>query len=131
MKLEEHAHPEGARGRRIALGRDGGIWYVDYARGRLARFDPKTHKVDEWLTPYGKGSLPYAMSADDRGRMWLVETGPQPNRLVGFDPSSKKFFAMGNVPSGGSGVRHMIFDAKRRELWFGTDANTIARAKVP
>ena len=131
MKLEEHLLPEGARGRRIALGRDGGIWYVDYARGRLARFDPKTRKVDEWLTPYGKGSLPYAMSTDDRGRMWLVETGPQPNRLVGFDPASKTFFAMGNVPSGGSTVRHMVFDAKKRELWFGTDANTIARAKVP
>ena len=131
MELEEHLLPEGARGRRIALGRDGGIWYVDYARGRLARFDPKTRKVDEWLTPYGKGSLPYAMSTDDRGRMWLVETGPQPNRLVGFDPASKKFFAMGNVPSGGNNVRHMVFDAKRKELWFGTDANTIARAKVP
>ena len=131
MKLEEHPLPDGARGRRIAIGRDGGIWYVDYARGRLARFDPKTRKVDEWLTPGGKGSLPYAMAMDERGRMWLVETGPQPNRLVGFDPASKQFFAMGNVPSGGGTVRHMIYDAKRRNLWFGTDANTIARANVP
>jgi virginiamycin B lyase len=131
MKLEEHVLPEGTRGRRIALGRDGGVWYVDYARGRLARFDPHTKKVAEWLTPSGKGSLPYAMSVDDRGRMWLVETGPQPNRLVGFDPATKQFFATGNVPSGGSTVRHMIFDAKRRDLWFGTDANTIARARVP
>jgi virginiamycin B lyase len=131
MKLEEHPLPEGTRGRRIALGRDGGIWYVDYARGRLARFDPGTHKIEEWVTPGGKGSLPYAMSADDRGRMWFVETGPQPNQLVGFDPASKQFFATGTVPSGGSTVRHMIFDAKRRDLWFGTDANTIARARVP
>jgi virginiamycin B lyase len=35
------------------------------------------------------------------------------------------------VPSGGSTVRHMIFDAKRRDIWFGTDANTIGRADVP
>lgn len=101
------------------------------ARGRLARFDRKTRKVDEWLTPGGQGSLPYAMASDDRGRMWLVESGPQPNRLVGFDPATRRFFAAGTVPSGGSIVRHMIFDAKRRELWFGTDANTIARAAVP
>jgi virginiamycin B lyase len=131
MKLEEYPLPEGTRGRRIAVGNDGGIWYVDYARGLLSRFDPKTHKVDEWPTPGGKGSLPYAMSVDDRGRMWFVETGPQPNRLIGFDPATRRFFAAGSVPSGGSTVRHMIFDAKRRELWFGTDANTIARAAVP
>ena len=131
MKLEEHPLPEGARGRRIAIGRDGAIWYTDYARGRLARFDVKTRKVEEWLTPAGAGSLPYAMSVDDKGVLWLVETGPQPNQLVGFDPGKKQFFATSAVPSGGSTVRHMIFDAKRRELWFGTDANTIGRANVP
>ena len=131
MKLEEHPLPDGARGRRIALGKDGGVWYVDYARGRLARFDPKTKKVDEWLTPSGMGSLPYAMSVDDRGRMWLVETGPQPNRLIGFDPATKKFFANVEIlPSGASTVRHMVFDRPKRELWFGTDANTIARCTL-
>lgn len=131
MKLEEYPLPEGTRGRRIALGDDGWIWYVDYGRGLLSRFDPKTHKVDEWPTPGGKGSLPYAMAKDDRGRMWFVETGPQPNRLIGFDPTTHRFFATGNIPSGGSTVRHMVFDAKRRDIWFGTDANTIGRARVP
>ena len=66
-----------------------------------------------------------------RGRLWLVETGPQPNRLVGFDPESRRFFSTTEIPSGGSNVRHMIFDAKTRTLWFGTDKNTIARARVP
>ena len=33
MKLQEYPLPEGTRGRRIAIGNDGGIWYVDYARG--------------------------------------------------------------------------------------------------
>ena len=132
MKLEEYPLPsERARGRRIALGRDGAVWYVDYGRGTLARLDPKTRKVEEWETPAGSGSLPYAMSVDDRGRFWLVETGPQPNRLVGFDPATHSFFAMSTIPSGGSTVRHMIFHPKSRELWFGTDSNTIGRAKVP
>jgi len=131
MKLEEYPLPDGARGRRIALGSDGAVWYVDYARGFLSRFDPKTHKVTEWQTPGGAGSLPYAMAIDDRGRFWFVETGPQPNRFVGFDPKTAKFFAAADVPSGGSTVRHMIFDPRRREIWFGTDANTIGRASVP
>jgi virginiamycin B lyase len=131
MKLTEHNLPQGTRDRRIAIGDDGAIWYVDYARGLLGRFDPKSRSVKEFTTPAGKGSLPYAMARDDSGRLWLVETGPQPNRLVGFDPKSEKFFATGTIPSGGSTVRNMVFDAKRRELWFGTDANTIARARVP
>jgi virginiamycin B lyase len=28
-------------------------------------------------------------------------------------------------------VRHRVFHAPSREIWFGTDANTIGRAKVP
>lgn len=86
-------------------------------------------KVDEYPTPGGQGSLPYALASDDRGRLWFVETGPQPNRLVGFDPATKKVFATSEMKT--QTVRHMVYDAVRRDLWFGTDANTIARAKVP
>jgi virginiamycin B lyase len=132
LKLAEHRLPDpGARGRRIALARDGGVWYVDYGRGFLARFDPGSGKVEEWQTPAGASSLPYAMAIDHRGRIWLVETGPQPNRLVGFDPRSRRFFSTTEIPSGGSTVRHMIFDARTKAIWFGTDKNTIGRALVP
>ncbi len=132
MKLEEHRLPAaGARGRRIALPGDGGVWYVDYARGFLARLDPKSGKVEEWQTPAGESSLPYAMASDDRGRLWFVETGPQPNRLVGFDPKTKQFFSVTEIPSGGSTVRHMVFHEPTRTLWFGTDKGTIARASLP
>jgi virginiamycin B lyase len=131
LKLEEHRLPDPqARGRRIALPGDGGVWYVDYGRGFLARFDPKTGKVQEWQTPSGPSSLPYAMTSDERGRLWLVETGPQPNRLVGFDPRSHRFFSSTAIPSGGSTVRHMIFDARTKAIWFGTDKNTLGRALV-
>jgi virginiamycin B lyase len=132
MKLTEHRLPDpGARGRRIALAKDGGVWYVDYGRGFLARFDPQSSKVEEWQTPSGASSLPYAMAIDDRGRFWFVETGPQPNRLVGFDPAKRDFFSSTEIASGGSTVRHMIFDPRTRSLWFGTDKNTIGRARVP
>ena len=59
-----------------------------------------------------------------------METGPQPNQLVGYDPKTRRFFSTTEIPSGGSTVRHMVFDPKKKELWFGTDKNTIARAKV-
>ncbi|HEX9943278.1 MAG TPA: lyase [Thermoanaerobaculia bacterium] len=131
MKLAEHRLPDpAARGRRIAIV-DGGIWYVDYARGFLARFDPGSGKVEEWQTPGGAGSLPYAMTNDHRSRLWFVETGPQPNRLIGFDPKTRRFFSTTEIPSGGSTVRHMIFDPRAKAIWFGTDKNTIGRARVP
>lgn len=130
MTVELHKLPAGARDRRIALA-DGAVWYGDYARGMLARLDPKSGDVKEWQTPAGPSSLPYAMGADDRGRLWFVETGPQPNRFVGFDPKSARFFSITPIPSGGATVRHMVFDAPRRAFWFGTDAGTIGKATVP
>lgn len=131
MQLEEHALPQGTRDRRMALIGDGGIWYDDYARGFLARLDPKTGQTREWQTPGGASSLPYAMAVDHRARIWFVETGPQPNRLVGFDPKTSRFFSITSIPSGAQTVRHMIFDPKAREIWFGTDAGTIGRARIP
>ena len=123
---------ERARGRRIAITSDDRVWYVDYTRGKLAVLDPKTRAVREWNLPGGAGSMPYAMTVDDRDRLWLVETGRQPNRLVGFDAKTEKVIAERPiVQSGGLTVRHMIFHRPTRTLWFGTDANTIGRAILP
>ena len=123
---------ERTRPRRIAVTSDGIVWYGDYTRGMLGRFDPKTRAVREFALPAAAQSLPYAMASDDRGRIWLAETGIQPNRLVGFDPKSESWISVTPVaPSGGLTIRHMIFHAPSRSLWFGTDANTIGRAILP
>jgi sugar lactone lactonase YvrE len=109
----------------------GKVWYVDYTRGYLGRLDPATSKVDEWQNPSGAQSMPYAMTVDDRDRIWYVETGIQPNRLVGFDPKQGKVFSITPISqSGGLTVRHMIYHAPTKSIWFGTDANTIGQAKV-
>lgn len=71
------------------------------------------------------------MAVDDKGRLWVVESGPQPNRVVGFDPETEKVFAIAPVPSGGGTVRHMVFAPSTKEFWFGTDKDTIGRVKVP
>ncbi len=133
MKITEYPLPNAkTHPRRIAATSDGLLWYADYTRGMLGRFDPRSSKVREWALPSGAGSLPYAMAADDKDRVWLVETGVQPNQLVGFDPKTEKWFSVTPISkSGGLTVRHMYFDGRSRTLWFGTDANTIARARVP
>jgi virginiamycin B lyase len=132
MKLREVKLPRAeARSRRIALTSDGAIWYVDYARGQLGRHDPASGAFREWVTPGGAGSRPYAMAVDDQDRVWFVETGAEPNHLVGFDPRTGEFFSNTPIKSGGGTVRHMVFHKPTGELWFGTDTNTIGRARIP
>jgi virginiamycin B lyase len=132
LEVKEYDLPnDRARDRRIGVTSDGKVWYVDYTRGYLGRLDPATSKVDEWQNPSGAQSMPYAMTVDDRDRIWYVETGIQPNRLVGFDPKQGKVFSITPIAqSGGLTVRHMIYHAPTKSIWFGTDANTIGQAKV-
>jgi virginiamycin B lyase len=135
LELKEFPLPqERARPRRIALTSDDAVWYGDYSRGYLGRLDPKTGSVEEWPMPSGAKSLPYAMTSDDRDRLWLAETGVQPNRLVAFDAKTKSWVASFPVPSNGAAantIRHMTFNRATREIWFGTDAGTIGAVKVP
>jgi virginiamycin B lyase len=120
-----------ARPRRIAITADDAVWYGDYTRGYLGHLDPKTGKVEEYALPSGPGSLPYAMTSDDRGRIWLAETGPQPNRLVAFDPAQKRFTETITIAADKANtIRHMTFDKASRQIWFGGDANMIGRVAV-
>ncbi|HZJ01544.1 MAG TPA: hypothetical protein VFD22_12855 [Gemmatimonadaceae bacterium] len=133
MKIIEHTLPDPkTHPRRIAVTSDGMIWWGDYTQSKLGRLNPNTGQMKEWAMPAGGMSLPYAMASDDKDRIWLAETGVQPNRLVGFDPKTESFFSVTPVSkSGGGTIRHMIFHKPTRTIWFGTDANTIGRANIP
>ena len=131
LKLTEYSLPEGARPRRIAITSDDAIWYVDYARGFLGRLDPATRKVDEWASPAGARALPYAMTVDDQDRLWYVETGPRPNRMVAFDSKTRKFTVQQDVGGAAANtIRHMVFHAPTRSIWYGSDLNAIGRVPV-
>ena len=132
LEITEYSQPhERTRGRRIAATSDGTIWYVDYTRGMLGRFDPATRQFEEWTNPGGVNSMPYAMGSDAKDRIWFVEAGVRPNRLVGFDPKTKEFFSQTQFGPESNTVRHMYYHEPQHELWFGTDAGTIARATLP
>lgn len=132
MEVRNYTLPNpAARDRRIARTNDGYIWYTDFARGYIGRLDPRSGEVKEWEAPAKERSSPYAMATDDKGRLWFSETGVIPNRFVGFDPKTEKFFSITEIESLGGSVRHMVFDPKTRSIWFGTDANTIGRASIP
>jgi virginiamycin B lyase len=132
MKERRFELPEAARPRRLVVAKDA-IWYGDYARGYLGRLDPASGKVTEFALPGGAGSLPYAMAGDDKGRIWLAETGVRPNRLVAFDPEAGRFTESVDTEGGDEGntIRHMVFHEPGREIWYGTDRNTVGRLRVP
>ena len=119
------------RPRRLVVTSDGGIWYVDYAGGFLGRLDRETGAVSEVPLPGGASAQPYGMVVDEDDRIWLVETGVRPNRFVGYDTRTSEVIGQADIPSGAGSVRHMYYDADRREVWFGTDANTLGRARLP
>ena len=106
----------GARPRRIAIGKDDTVWYGDYARGYLGHLDPKTGKVEEFQSPGGAESKPYAIDVTADGAVWYVETGDEAkNMLVRFNPETKKFQTW-PIPGGGGTVRNMEID-KHGNLW--------------
>jgi virginiamycin B lyase len=131
MELTEIELPnEGSRPRRLAQTSDGVIWYGDYSRGYIGSYNPDNGKNNEWKLPSGERSRPYAVTVDDKDRVWLVETGVQPNMFVGFDTNSKEFVASEPIPSGGGTVRNMVFDETNNAIWFGTDTNYLGKAQL-
>ena len=132
FQLREIALPRAeSRPRRIEITSDDRVYYGDYATGTLGRYDPATGKFDEFPLPGGATSRPYGMATDGEDRVWVVETGAQPNRFVAFDNKTQKFSEPAPVPSGGGTLRHMYYDAASKSIWFGSDANTIGQAVVP
>jgi len=95
-----------SRPRRIAITSDDIIWYSDYGRGALGRFDPKTGKAREWPSPGGSESGPCGI-ATVNNIVWYSEAGTQPNTLVRFDPKTETFQSWA-IPSGGGIVRNMM-----------------------
>jgi len=106
------------------------MYYADYSRGYLGKYDPSSQQFEEWALPGGEDSRPYGTALDQKGRIWLAESGLEPNRLVGFDIEAQEFGGETDVPSGGGVIRHMYFHPPAKEVWFGTDTNTIGRIKV-
>lgn len=131
LELTEYELPAvESRPRRLEVTSDGRVWFADTGRGYLGMFDPGTGSFDEWALPGGGRSQPYGMASDKRGHVWVVETGVQPNRLVGFDTGALKIVSVTEVPSGGGAVRHMHYHEPTDAVWFGTDQETLGRADV-
>ena len=80
--------------------------------------------------PSGELSRPYGTALDKRGRIWVVETGVSPSLFVGFDTVLEKIISITPIPSGAGSVRHMDYHAATDAVRFGTDAQTLGKARV-
>jgi virginiamycin B lyase len=131
LTVTSHDVPDrDARPHRIGITSDGSVWYTDRARGLLGRLSPDLGQFTEWPMPGGPDSEPLAMAVDRYDRLWIVETGRDPNRLIGFDPASGVFLTTTDIPSGAGSVSHLHYSEASGEVWFGTETNYLGRAVV-
>ena len=131
MKVTEYSLPSAdARPRRLAIDADDVIWYSDFSRGYLGKFDTKTGKfVKEYLSPSGPKSEPYGITVID-GIVWYNEGNAKPNGLVRFDPKSESFQSF-PIPSGGGVVRNMMPTADKKGIVMAESAqNKVAIATI-
>jgi virginiamycin B lyase len=131
MKVTEYPLPSAdARPRRLAIDADDVIWYSDFSRGYLGKFDTKTGKfVKEYLSPSGPKSEPYGITVID-GIVWYNEGNAKPNGLVRFDPKSESFQSF-PIPSGGGVVRNMMPTADKKGIVMAESAqNKVAIATI-
>jgi virginiamycin B lyase len=131
LVISEYPLPDPAsRPRRIAIGKDDTVWYGDYSRGYLGHLDPKTGKVEEFKSPGGEESRPYAIDVTADSAVWYVETGDETkNVLVRFNPETKKFLTW-PIPGGGGTVRNMEID-KNGDLWLAeSGVGKISRVRI-
>jgi virginiamycin B lyase len=107
LEIHEVTLPnEESRPRRVAITPDDVIYYSDYSRGYLGRYDIKTGKMTEWASPGGPRSQPYGITIVN-GIVWYSESNTKPNTIVRFDPKTEKFQTWA-IPSGGGVVRNMV-----------------------
>ena len=109
MKVTEYTLPDAkARPRRIAIDSNDTVWYSDFDRGYLGKFDTKTGKlVKEYMSPSGPRSEPYGITVIN-DIVWYAEGNSKPNGLVRFDPKTEKFQTFPVLPSGGGVIRNMM-----------------------
>jgi virginiamycin B lyase len=129
MAIKEISLPSAdARPRRIALTPDDVVWYTDYARGYLGRYDPKTGSIREFPSPGGRESQPYGI-ATVGDAVWYSESAVRPNTLVRFDPKTEKFQTWA-IPSGGGVVRNMMRTADNNLVLACSGVNKVALVEI-
>ena len=119
-KISEWPVPTPKFARDPAPGPDGNIYITVMQGDRIARFDTKTQRFNEWnLTA---GAHPHGLLVDKEGRVWYTGNG---NGTIGeLDPSTGKVTEH-RTPSGGSPHTLVIDDVGA--IWFTNQSGSVGR----
>jgi virginiamycin B lyase len=108
--------PNGGNPRRIAVDKKGHVYYTDYPRGYLGRYDPATNQFAEFLSPKGMGAGPYGITIGPDDRIYYFQGQ---NSIAVFNPNAPTAWEVVRIPTGGVTVRNMATDVQRRRVWLG------------
>ena len=111
-----------------AISPDDTVWYVDFSRGYLGKFDLATGAVQEWPSPSGPKSEPYGI-VFTKGAVWYSESGAKPNTMVRFDPGTNKFQSW-VIPGGGDIVRNMDVTPDGNPVMANSLANQVGLVQI-
>jgi len=119
-KITEWPVPTPKFARDPAPGPDGNIYITVMFADRIARFDVKTQKFNEWDLP--PGAHPHGLLVDKAGKVWYSGNG---NGTIGeLDTVSGKVIEH-KTPSGGSPHTLVIDDAGA--IWFTNQSGSVGR----
>ena len=95
MEIREYALPDAAsRPRRIAIVGDE-VWYSDFSRGFLGRYNIATGEHKEWASPSGPQSQPYGI-VFAKGAIWYNELFCQAEYYRALRSQDGKISELGN-----------------------------------
>jgi streptogramin lyase len=123
--------PNGGNPRRIAVDKKGHVYYTDYPRGYLGRYDPAANKFEEFLSPKGPGAGPYGITIGPDDRIYYFQGM---NSIAVFNPANPTAWEVVPIQTAGVTVRNMTTDFERRRVWLGLNGpnpGKIAYIQVP
>lgn len=119
----QNVHP-----RRLTIASDDVLWYTDYNRGYLGKFDAKSGQFKEWLAPGGSHSKPYGITSTGNS-VWFAQSGTKPRTIVRFDPEVQNFQSW-ELPICKGEIRHATASAGG-DVWLPCSrSRTIIRVHI-
>jgi virginiamycin B lyase len=120
LKMTRYAVPtKDGLPRRIQIDSQGIIWFGEYNRGKLGRFDPKTETFQEYDLPTGRLTHPYGLGVDAKGDIWYASY--YFDVLGRLDPATGKITQY-PFPHSENTIRELFLDKEGR-MWYGSPSN--------
>jgi virginiamycin B lyase len=118
-----HRPAERTRIRRLDFDSKGMVWFVNSTMGKIGNLDPSNGNIQQWGSPSGAESHPYAIAVID-DVIGYNESGQRPDALVRFNPDSESFQSWA-IPSGVGIVGNMWVTKDKNLLIHQTSSNRI------